>query len=113
LPVRKTPEWWAMSALERSVFFYPHVDRRSACPVRGHVLSAEEGIPTLFRRLYHNPDGYARPGEYDFLAYFECAAPDRDTFTRVHRALQDTAQNPEWRYVEEGPLWAGTRVLRW
>jgi hypothetical protein len=31
----------------------------------------------------------------------------------VHRARQDTAQNPEWRYVQEGPLWVGRRVLRW
>jgi hypothetical protein len=113
LPIRKTAEWWNMSALERGVFFYPHVDIRSGCAVRGHVLSAAEGIPALFRRLYHNPDGYQREGEYDFLAYFECAPQDLQSFARVHRALQDTAQNPEWRYVQEGPLWAGTRVLRW
>jgi hypothetical protein len=113
LPIRKTAEWWSMPSLERSVLFYPHVDARTGTQARGHVLSAAEGIPALFRRLYHNPDGYQREGEYDFLAYFECTGRDLETFTRVHRALQDTAQNPEWRYVQEGPLWVGLRVLRW
>jgi hypothetical protein len=113
LPVRKTAAWWEIPPLERSVFFYPHVDARSGLPARGHVVSAAEGIPTLFRRLYHNPDGYQREGEFDFLAYFECRQEDLDIFGRVHRALQDTAQNPEWRYVQEGPLWVGRRVLRW
>jgi hypothetical protein len=29
------------------------------------------------------------------------------------KALRDPLQNPEWRYVEEGPMWRGRRVLRW
>jgi hypothetical protein len=28
-------------------------------------------------------------------------------------ALRDLHQNPEWRYVQEGPIWRGRRVLRW
>ena len=30
LPMSKTNEWWAMSALERQTYFYPHTDERSA-----------------------------------------------------------------------------------
>ena len=113
LPVRKNAEWWQKPALERHAYFYPHVDSSTACHVNGHARTAEAGIETIFRRLFHNPDGYSRPGEYDFITYFECDDPHVETFERIHRALRDTTKNPEWRYVEEGPLWRGKRVLRW
>jgi len=58
VPIRKTPEWWQKSALERHSYFYPHVDHASAAPVMGHALAAERVITTLYRRVYHNPDGY-------------------------------------------------------
>jgi chlorite dismutase len=112
-PIRKTPEWWAKSTLERHSFFYPHVDTASAAPVKGHALAAEEGISSLFRRVYHNPDGYERPGEFDFVSYFECDDESLPVFEQVMTSLRDVEQNPEWRYVEEGPIWKGRRVLRW
>jgi len=34
-------------------------------------------------------------------------------FDQVLGALRDVHQNPEWRYVQEGPIWRGRRVLRW
>lgn len=113
LPLSKTKEWWSQDSLERHAFFYPHVDATTGCPVQGHARAAEEGIATLYRRLFHNPDGYQRDGEYDFVTYFECAAEEMGVFDRVHRSLRDTARNPEWKYVREGPLWKGRRVLRW
>ncbi len=113
LPVSKNAEWWQKPALERHAYFYPHVDSSTACHVNGHARTAEPGIATIFRRLFHNPDGYARPGEYDFIAYFECDDRHIDTFERIHHALRDTTKNPEWRYVQEGPLWRGKRVLKW
>jgi hypothetical protein len=113
IPIRKTREWWEKDPLDRNVFFYPHVDRASGLPVKGHARAAEAGISTIFRRLYHNPDGYGRPNEYDFIAYFECADEHLPVFDGVCRALRDERQNPEWRYVIEGPEWRGTRVLRW
>jgi hypothetical protein len=113
LPLNKTAGWWAQPVLERHAYFYPHVDLDTGCAVGGHARAAEEGIGTLSRRLYHNPDGYERPGEYDFLACFECEPQHLETFHRVHRALRDTVRNPEWRYVREGPLWTGRRVLKW
>ena len=113
LPVSKSADWWRKPALERHAYFYPHVDSQTGCPVNGHARTAEEGIATIFRRLYHNPDGYDRPDEYDFIAYFECGDPHVETFDRIHHALRDTTKNPEWRYVREGPLWRGRRVLKW
>ena len=32
VPIRKTPEWWQKSALERHAYFYPHVDQSRGCP---------------------------------------------------------------------------------
>jgi len=113
VPIRKTPEWWQKSTLERHSYFYPHVDHASASPVRGHALAAEKGIPCLFRRVFHNPDGYERPGEFDFVTYFECDDESLPVFDQVLTSLRDVDQNPEWRYVEEGPIWRGRRVLRW
>lgn len=113
LPMNKNREWWQMSALDRHAYFYPHVDAKSGQPVHGHARTAEAGIQTLYRRLFHNPDGYERKGEFDFITYFECADEHVGTFDEVHQALRDTSKNPEWAFVEEGPLWRGTRLLRW
>jgi len=113
VPIRKTAEWWQMSALERHAYFYPHVDAASACPVKGHAMTAEKGIASLFRRVYHNPDGYQRPDEFDFVTYFECDDEALPVFDGVLESLRDTQQNPEWQFVNEGPIWRGKRVLRW
>lgn len=111
IPMRKTQEWWEKPALERHAYFYPHSN--GAGPVKGHARSAEDGIRTIFRRVYYNPDGHGRDGEFDFITYFECADEHLPTFDRICRALRDQAQNPEWRYVVEGPEWRGRRVLKW
>lgn len=113
VPIRKTEEWWRMSALERHTYFYPHVDRATGCPAKGHAQAAEAGITTLFRRMYHHPDGYQQTGAFDFITYFECDDEALPVFDQVLAALRDPRQNPEWRFVEEGPVWRGRRVLRW
>lgn len=113
VPIRKTAAWWQMSALERHAYFYPHVDRESKCPVKGHAQTAERGIASLTRRVFHNPDGYERQGEFDFVTYFECEDEGIQVFDGVLAALRDVQQNPEWQFVEEGPIWRGKRVLRW
>ncbi len=112
LPMSKSAEWWEMQALERHQYFYPHTTQHGH-KVKGHALAAEEGVSTIFRRLYHNPDGYQRDGEYDFVTYFECGDDHLPVYDRITAALRDEAQNPEWRYVTEGPEWRGRRVLRW
>jgi hypothetical protein len=113
LPMSKTAEWWEKSALERHSYFYPHHEDTSGSPVKGHARAAEAGITTVFRRLYHNPDGYLRPNEFDFVTYFECTDDNLTVFDEMCRGLRDQRQNPEWKYVLEGPEWRGKRVLRW
>ena len=87
--------------------------RASGTRVKGHARAAEAGISTIFRRLYYNPDGHGRADEFDFVTYFECADEHLATFDQICRALRDVRQNPEWRYVIEGPEWRGKRVLKW
>ena len=113
LPISKSADWWHLDTLDRHAYFYPHVDQATGCPAQGHARAAGEGVAPLFRRLYHNPDGYQVAHAYDFITYFECAVEDVAVFDRVHRSLRDTSRNPEWRYVTEGPLWRGRRVLKW
>ena len=113
IPIRKTQEWWEKSALDRHAYFYPHTDSVSGAHVKGHARAAEAGISTIYRRLYYNPDGAGREGEFDFITYFECADEHVATFDQICRSLRDERQNPEWRYVVEGPEWRGRRVLKW
>ena len=113
IPISKTQEWWGKSPLDRHMYFYPHNDPQTATRVKGHARTAEAGISTIGRRLYHNPDGHSRPDEFDFITYFECADEHLATFDQICRALRDERQNPEWRYVVEGPEWRGRRVLKW
>lgn len=112
IPLNKSPEWWNKAALDRQTYFYPHADG-SGAHVKGHARAAEEGISTIFRKLYYNPDGHGRENEWDFISYFECADEHLAVFDRICQALRDVRQNPEWRYVTEGPEWRGRRVLRW
>ena len=113
LPINKTPDWWKQTPLERHVYFYPHHDAATGRQVKGHAGAAEAGISTISRRLYHNPDGYQRDHEFDFVTYFECADEHLPVFDQICRALRDEHQNPEWRYVLEAPEWRGHRVLHW
>jgi hypothetical protein len=112
IPLNKSKEWWDKAALDRQTYFYPHADR-SGAHVKGHARAAEAGIGSIFRKLYYNPDGHGREHEWDFVTYFECADEHLATFDTICQALRDVRQNPEWRYVTEGPEWRGRRVLRW
>ena len=113
MPLRKTAEWWRKASLERHSYFYPHVDEAQGHSVKGHAVAAQKGIASLYRRLYHNPDGYERANEFDFITYFECDDEALRVFDEVLTSLRDVLQNPEWKFVQEGPVWRGKRVLRW
>lgn len=71
------------------------------------------GSARIFCKLYYNPDGHGRDGEWDFVSYFECADEHLPTFDQICQAPRDVRQNPEWRYVTEGPEWRGGRVPKW
>ena len=119
LDFRMTAPWTRAVYVQLSIdrgslrCFYPHTDLATGTRMTGHAVAAEAGIPTIYRRLYHNPNGYQQEHQFDFVNYFECADEHLATFDQVCRALRDQRQNPEWRFVLEGPEWRGRRVLRW
>ena len=113
IPIRKNADWWALTELERHQYFYPHHDVKSGCPVSGHASLGRDAAPHIYRRLYHNPIGPGRPDEWDFVTYFECDDEGLPRFDATLAAMRDVSKNPEWRFVEEGPMWRGRRVLRW
>ena len=109
-PMNKTDAWWQMDFLHRESFFLPRYDENENMVVKGHALAGAAGVPNINRRLVHAPEGYGLEGNYDFVGYFEFAEADAPVFRQVMAGLRDTSQNPEWRYVLEGPEWWGRRV---
>jgi hypothetical protein len=113
VPMRKTSGWWAKGLMERHTYFLPRYDGDGRMLNEGHALAAEAGIACLMRRTYKHPDEPAPDDAYDFISYFECADSGIATFHEVCAALRDTARNPEWAFVREGPTWHGRRVASW
>ena len=109
-PMNKTAAWWNMDFLHRESFFLPRYDEDENMVVKGHALASAAGVPNINRRLVHAPEGYGLDENYDFVGYFEFAEADAPVFRQVMAALRDTEQNPEWKYVLEGPEWWGRRV---
>ena len=109
-PQNKTAAWWAMDWMHRESFFLPRYDAQERLVAKGHAWAAAAGIPYIVRRNVHAPEQYGREGNYDFVPYFEFAEEHAPIFRAVMAALRDTAQNPEWAYVREGPEWWGRRV---
>ena len=109
-PMNKTDAWWQMDFLHRESFFLPRYDENENMVVKGHALASAAGVPGINRRLVHAPEGYGLQGNYDFVGYFEFAEADAPVFRQVMAGLRDTEQNPEWKYVLEGPEWWGRRV---
>jgi hypothetical protein len=113
LPMSKSAAWWAKDWMERHTYFLPSFDDAGRTRSDGHARVAAAGVPCLMRRTYQSQLRPAPPGGYDFMTYFECADADVPTFHAVCAALRDTARNPEWRFVSEGPMWQGRRVASW
>ena len=109
-PMNKTDAWWQMDFLHRESFFLPRYNENEEMVVKGHALASAVGIPGINRRLVHSPDGYGTQGSYDFVGYFEFAEKEAPVFREVMAGLRNTIQNPEWKYVLEGPEWWGRRI---
>ena len=109
-PMNKTAAWWEMDFLHRESFFLPRYDENENMVVKRHALASAAGVPGINRRLVHAPEGYGLEARYDLVGYFEFAEADAPVFRQVMAGLRDTHQNPEWKYVREGPEWWGRRV---
>lgn len=113
IPLRKTAEWWRKDWIERHTYILPRYDDHGRMLNKGHALSAEAGVAALMRRTWRHEQEPAPESGYDFLNWFECGERDVATFHAVCAALRDVEQNPEWRFVREGPTWHGRRVASW
>lgn len=85
IPIRKSPEWWAMAQDER---------RRVMEADSHHIAQSIAYLPAIARRLYHCRD-LLEP--FDFLTWFEFAPEDEGLFDQLVAKLRST---PEWGYVD-------------
>ena len=87
IPIRKSPEWWAMTQDERQKIFTEQSH---------HTAIGMKYLPAVARRLYHCRD-LAMPQPFDFLTWFEFAPSDEPAFDRL---LEELRAKPEWTFVE-------------
>lgn len=85
IPIRKSPEWWALPQDERRAIY----EERSR-----HTSIGMEYLPQIARRLHHSRD-LGEP--FDFLTWFEFAPQHAAAFDELVGRLRDSE---EWRYVE-------------
>jgi Chlorite dismutase len=87
IPIRKMPNWWALTQDERREIFEAQSH---------HIRTGLKYLPAIARRLHHCRDlGLAEP--FDFLTWFEYAPRDAAAFEDLVRALR---ASPEWTYVD-------------
>jgi len=87
IPIRKNPQWWAMTQDERQRIFTEQSH---------HTAIGMKYLPAVARRLYHCRD-LAIPQPFDFLTWFEFAPSESAAFDRL---LQELRSKPEWTFVE-------------
>jgi chlorite dismutase len=87
IPIRKSPQWWAMSQDERQRIFTEQSH---------HTAIGMKYLPAVARRLYHCRD-LAIPQPFDFLTWFEFAPSESTAFNRL---LEELRSKPEWTFVE-------------
>jgi hypothetical protein len=97
IPIRKSPEWWALGSKERQAYVMegsPH----------GHVAIGRRYAERIYRRLYHAR--YLPGSQWDFLTYFEFPASEREAFCQLLAELRSVELNPEWAFVDrETEIW--------
>jgi hypothetical protein len=84
IPIRKSPEWWALAQDERRAI----LETQSR-----HIAIGRDYLPAIARRLHHSRD-LGEP--FDFLTWFEFAPADEPAFDAMLARLRAT---PEWRFV--------------
>ncbi|MBY0312364.1 MAG: chlorite dismutase family protein [Phycisphaerales bacterium] len=85
IPIRKSPEWWALAQDQR---------REIMQEQSRHFSIGMEYLPAIARRLIHCRD---HGGEFDFLTWFEYAPEHEDAFEHLVGRLRETH---EWSYVD-------------
>jgi chlorite dismutase len=85
IPIRKSPEWWALPQDERRAIF----ESRSR-----HIKDSMPYLPRIARRLYHSRD-LGEP--FDFLTWFEFAPEHSQAFDDLVGMLRS---RDEWTFVD-------------
>lgn len=85
IPIRKSPEWWALPQDERRAIF----EERSR-----HIADSLAYLPRIARRLYHSRD-LGEP--FDFLTWFEFAPEHEHAFDDLVGMLRS---REEWTFVD-------------
>jgi chlorite dismutase len=97
IPIRKTPQWWALAPEQRQAY----VMKGGA---QGHLAIGRRYAARIYRRLYQSR--YLPGSEWDFLTYFEFPPQEAAAFSDLLAELRDTDQNPEWAFVDrEAEIW--------
>ncbi|MGH8549247.1 MAG: chlorite dismutase family protein [Methylococcales bacterium] len=87
IPIRKNPDWWALTQDERRNLF----EEQSK-----HIKIGLEYLPAVARRLYHCRD-LSQDEPFDFMTYFEYAPAHEADF---HNLLAELRASQEWKFVE-------------
>jgi len=87
IPIRKNPQWWALTQDERRAIF----EERSR-----HIAIGLEYLPAIARRLHHCRD-LSESEPFDFLTWFEYAPRHEGAFEELVARLRASV---EWQYVE-------------
>ncbi len=85
IPIKKSPEWWAMSQDERRAIFEAQSH---------HTEIGLAYLPEIARQLHHSRD-LGEP--FDFLTWFEFAPEHTSAFNKL---LVQLRASREWAYVE-------------
>jgi len=87
IPIRKSPEWWALTQDERRAIF----EEKSK-----HIVVGMKYLPSIARRLHHCRDlGESEP--FDFVTLFDYHPDDAAGFDEMLAELRSTE---EWKFVE-------------
>jgi chlorite dismutase len=84
IPIRKNPQWWALTQEERRAIF----EEQSH-----HTAIGLQYLPNISRQLHHSRD-LGEP--FDFLTWFEYAPEHTEEFEQLLKRLRATK---EWSYV--------------
>ncbi len=87
IPIRKNPQWWALTQDERRRIF----EERTK-----HIQLGLGYLPAVARRLHHCRD-LSENEPFDFLTFFEYAPAHEADFDRLVAELRACE---EWNYVE-------------
>lgn len=105
-PLSKNSAWWAMDVEKKAQYFNPNPSVFGEGHL-GHNGVGFQYIQMIFRKLYHSKD---LDPQQDFMTYFEFPDEYAEAFDKLLNGLRDERTNPEWKFVEESPIFWGIRM---